>query len=257
MHSINDNPAGLANIKRINATFMHLEWMGEMDYEYFAYVQPFSKNVFGISALFFHLPSFIHFGDYGEEVGDINISDFAFSLTYSRNVYNINFGIGAKFIYRTLDKYNASAFAVDFGLLKELNLFKFFKDTPENNFSVGASIKNFGTQVKFISESDYLPTVFNFGIVYKIIDFLMFSGQVDKPLTYEKKKVYFKTGVEGAVYDILFIRGGYKINDNDNKFSLGGGIKIKIMEIISYFDYALLLNESFNNSHAISLKVIF
>ena len=109
VHSINDNPAGLSDVGNINLTFMHYEWMEQMDYEYFAYTHPFKNNIIGISILFFHLPKFIHFGDYGEEVGDINVSDLAVSLGYSRSIFNINFGIGAKFIYRTLYKYNAYA----------------------------------------------------------------------------------------------------------------------------------------------------
>jgi len=254
--SINNNPAGLSRVTNINISIMHFELIHEMDYEYFAYIQGIKNHVFGFSFLFFHIPDFIHFGSLGEDTGDINVYDIAVSFIYSKHFSYFDFGISGKYIHRVLERYKASAVGLNVGILKTINLLNLFKKAPENNLTLGIYLKDYGTDITFISMQDKLPTILCTGIKYTIIKCLDIAFQINKPISYDINNIYYIIGTELLLYNIINVRMGYRINDKQNNYAAGSGIKLKISRIEYQFDYSLRMTKSFANLYAISLSLI-
>lgn len=254
INNINVNPAGLEMIKNKEVTFMHMGWLDTMNFEYLAYAHPTKNFVLGGSIIYFYLPSFIHFGNSGEEVGELNVSDFASTFSFVKMIFNYSFGINFKFIHRRLVTSSALGWAFDIGVLRQFNFLR-IKTSPENNLSIGFVIQNLGPKIKFLSEGDSLPLNFKFGIAYNIIKEFLFAIDFTKPT--DKGGILCNLGSEYTFKDILSLRCGYKIGYEFGNFSTGIGIRYKVGEITYFVDYALMLSKGFNNIHAISIKLGF
>lgn len=254
VNTINVNPAGLNNIKSISVSFMHLEWLDTMDFEYLTFSRPFGKNVLGASIIFFHMPDFIHFGSAGQETGELNISDLAITLGYGRQIMGISLGGNFKFIRRTITDVSANAYAVDFGLLKDFSIFNYFKNTPRENLTLGIALQNLGTKIKFLAEEDPLSLNLKIGLAYNISPDFKISFDINKPNDVDRYKFLYNLGAEYKFFNLIGIRGGYKFGYELDSYSFGGGIDYKLGGAIYSFDYALTpLGRK--NTHAFSLAI--
>jgi tetratricopeptide (TPR) repeat protein len=133
---------------------------------------------------------------------------------YGTNVSDDFFvGSNLKFIYNALAGRQYSAFAVgaDLGLLYR---------TVDDRLSVGLSIQNMGTTLKYKNEQHSLPSTIRFGIAWYIKEPLLVA--VDVVNTEEQNRINF--GLEYELLKIVFFRAGY--NMADGVFSIGLGVNV-------------------------------
>jgi len=255
--TVSYNPAGIVSLKGGQFSLMHMEWLETIAFEHISYGHSIKGHAFALDVSFLHLPTFIHFGSRGEKVREFNIYDLAFGLTYGRKILGVETGINLKYIYRTLGVNKASAFAGDFGFIKRLSLLNFSGNQNDNNFSIGISMRNLGTKIRFLEVGDSLPLTFGIGFGYKPIKDLSFGLDLNKPT--DIKGLEIRTGTEYILMDRLFLRGGYQINETSKALSAGGGIKQRIGKVMFYGDYAFRfdLEKTFKGIHAFSLKIGF
>lgn len=80
---------------------------------------------------------------------NFDASDYAFSLTYGRRLANwFGFGASAKYVRSSIWHVNASAFAVDLGVLIRTPFFSLSGD-ENNGLRIGMSLSNYGTRMTF------------------------------------------------------------------------------------------------------------
>jgi hypothetical protein len=146
------NPAGLAKLDRSEAMFANQPWIAGMNTSF--------------SAIGIVLPGFGTLGagvilmDYGEmEVTTMVMQDgtgekfspkdMAIYLSYARNLADwFSFGASGKIVNSSIWHLNATALAFDLGVIIQT---PFFSSTGnnENGMSIGMSISNYGTPLKY------------------------------------------------------------------------------------------------------------
>jgi hypothetical protein len=131
----------------------------------------------------------------------------------------------------------ANGFLFDFGVRY---------NTGYRSIQVGASVQNFGADVRFARESSPVPLLFRFGMGANVIgpDALLMQEEENRvsvafdlfqPNDYTQQA---HLGVEYAYAETFALRGGYKFNYDYEGITVGGGIKHAIGSVQLTLDYS-------------------
>lgn len=275
------NPAGtaLGGDQTASVALSYNDWLAGLQYSSLAlgYSPGFGGTVsigvqaFGISDIEANRETGYEDPALQELVTDMNTSatfgylDLALSASYAHNFLDERLSIGAtaKYIRQTIDGVGASAVAFDFGSVYRLGF---------SGWQIAARINHLGTPVKFYNQENPLPLTFSIGTcIYPVngeTTRLMLALDAVKPLD-SQQLVY--GGAELSFFDLLFLRGGYKLNYSGvsdggtsarppiettiEQFTLGGGLQYVISDYPVAFDYAFSKMDLLDNSHRLSLSV--
>jgi hypothetical protein len=153
-------------------------------------------------------------------------------------------GNSVKFAYEKLDLEDASAFAVDFGVLYHVAL----------GVTLGASLRNLGTQPKFVAHSFELPREIRLGIAYgadRYLPGMTLSADYIKP-EWGDKSSKFNLGAEYNHLDLAYLRAGGDFGYDSRSVSFGGGLVYQMF----YFDYAYVpFKNNLGNTHRFTLRI--
>jgi hypothetical protein len=284
------NPSGIADFTNNEVTIFHANWIASTNFDYAALVIPLgSAGIIGFSLTSFTMADEkVRTVDQPEGTGEFySAGDIAVGLSYARKLTDrFSIGFSAKYIQETIWHESATAVAIDAGTIFRTDLF--------NGLTIGASISNFGTQMKlngsdtrtfarvnpsllgsndqvpFDIELDSwdLPFLFQIGISTNIIkdeDYrLLVSVDALHPNNnYESLNV----GGQFSFRDYLFIRGGFRNlfqgglhkNDTEGGLTLGVGVNSKLLFSEDYvsFDYAYRNFGRLENVHTLSVDIKF
>ena len=281
--SIYWNPAGLTKAQGVNVTFDHTLWIADIKYNYLAA----SYNLGDLGT--------IGFSYTGSDIGEMNVTTItqpegtgetftstqaAFSLAYAIQLTeNFSIGFNPKFIYESIWRMSASAFALDLGVQYV---------TPFDDAILAMSISNFGTSMQLLGNSNLvlhdldpensgnngnipayletnswaLPLTFRVGIAYNPIyseehRLTVALDAMHPSDNYESLNL----GTEYAYNDFVFIRGGYKslfLKDSEETFSLGFGLKQQLIgNVALQLDYAYQDFGRFSDIQKFTLSISF
>ena len=137
------NPAGIAKLNDIEATFSNAKWIADLSFNYVGLVVPFgSLGSVGVSATFLTMDQIerttINSPDGTGEFFDAG--SYAVGLSYARNLTD-RFAIGmtGKYINERMYHSSSHGFALDVGALY---------NTGFHGLNLGFSISNYGTKMK-------------------------------------------------------------------------------------------------------------
>jgi len=251
------NPAGIATINEIEFNAMYHQNIVDTSNEAVNLVYPLKKrSLFGKKA---SIGVGVRAYQGGEmEWNELNPdesvkssevvkaeSDYQVGLCYGEEIAsfsgNTYAGVMVKWIRSTLaEKYGASALGMDIGVLHKIR-----------EFGLGIALQNIGTEMKFIEAVDSLPFTIRLGGSYerKIGKIVKVAGGLDV-VKVKNDNMRWNLGGECWIKDILGIRAGYKIKDED-KISLGASIKYKWVQL----DYGYNIMDVFNNTHQIAITL--
>lgn len=146
------NPAGLGYMKQHEALFMYQPWIADIDVT-FAGV---GIVVPGVGTLALGLSS-MNFGRIGVTTLEMQdgtgetyeAGDFAISFSYGRKIVQwFSFGASAKYVSSHIWHMNASAAAVDLGVIVDTHFFA-PGGKREHGLKIGMSISNYGSRLKY------------------------------------------------------------------------------------------------------------
>ncbi|MCB2231289.1 PorV/PorQ family protein [bacterium] len=238
------NPAGLVEIDNSAVSFTNVNWLLDIDLNYFGYARNFEDvGVFGVSAMILSMDeqevrTFEEQDGTGETYG---ASSYAVGLSFARHLTaKFAFGASVKYVGEKIDFVKSHGVAVDFGTLLY---------TGFNSLRMGMSITNMGPEMTFTGsnlEVSYnsgdnssgnnvlaelkatgydLPLAFRVGMAY---DFefspqsvLTVSAEMKHPNDHEQQGAI---GAEFGYDQRYFLRGGYKLNYDEESLALGGGL---------------------------------
>lgn len=249
------NPAGLAQIKGIEAGFMHNIYLQGTSVEYLAYAQ----NLFGGASLGANL-TYINYGQFSRYVigssglpetqGEFTPSVLALTAGYGQwLIPMVAVGASVKYFSQTIDTENYSAVAFDAGVLVK---------PPVADLQVGAVVRNLGTPVL-----DYaLPMSAKVGAAYKIPvrffeqDSWNILVDIDVPFG-DTRYTAANLGTE-YWYTSYALRLGYKIRESGgvsgtSGLTLGLGIRGELLVV----DYALAAFGDLGTAHQFAIGVHF
>lgn len=250
------NPAALTNVKSFDASVGFTQWF--FDIKHFSFSAAYSIDgwgTFGLQGLY---------TDVGEiEVTTVSALGFigdtynpgltgevirphasVIGLSFAKNLTDkFAFGLTVKYVSEDLVVKSKGVVAFDGGLTF---------NTGYKSIKLGASVRHFGPEVKYIDKSYPLPQTFNIGIsgyLFSPNDALLgnignqsilISYDLIQPRDYNQQ---YGLGMEYAFNNMFFLRGGYKFNGDQEGFSGGIGIHYNNYRLdYSYTDYGAYLS---------------
>ena len=165
LSSIYWNPAGLSYMKQSEAQFIYQPWIADINTSFagvglvFPTIGTFSLGIIQVGYGDIEVTNMQMQDGTGEFYG---ANDLAVSISFARRLAQwFAFGASAKYISSKIWHTNASAFAVDLGVIVNTH---FFSPTGnrEHGLNIGMSISNYGTKMKYdgmdlLNPIDILP----------------------------------------------------------------------------------------------------
>ena len=258
------NPAGLAYINGMAASFTHARWLAETNFDFIGIAAPLPFFNAVVAA------SFTTLGVPEQEVRTVeapegtsefyDARDFAVNMAVSSRLIDaFSVGVSGKYINQRIWTESASQVAFDVGV---------YYQTPLDGLQIGSSISNIGNDLRlsgrhlndiidpdrenmgvdnipvlYKTDGAPLPQIFRFGIAYEtslpgkgllvsMVDLMHPTGSTES----------MSFGMEYGFNELLFLRGGYQNlyeRDHINGLTLGGGIQFLLPSRSRFqFDYA-------------------
>jgi hypothetical protein len=256
------NPAGLVQFKDDQVLFSHNVWVVDINHDFFGAVYHLDEsNAFGVSFTSLSMQDmpvtteFQPFGT-GEYFG---YSDIAVALSYSRKMTDqFSFGGTVRYIEETLDKLKMRGVMIDLGTY-------YWTGLGTSRFAVAVS--NFGNQLapdgKVVligkrSNSQWQafspPTVFRIGFAFEPFEDefnkVTASIQLNHP---NDNSENVSTGLEYSWKKMFYLRGGYKINVEEQNYSFGAGVNVPVSFANVTVDYSYSHFERLGNAQRFSI----
>ncbi|MBN1594293.1 PorV/PorQ family protein [candidate division FCPU426 bacterium] len=273
------NPAGLMQLKRSSIGFTHLEWFEDIRYEYISYADKYDYiGAVGIGLGFLYLgdiPKTLETttGDYDDinSGGTFGASDLLVNFAWAGNLglRENKVGVGVKIIQESIDDNQSFSFGVDLGNQLLLSKTRWYRRLAKNSgvayaipSTVGISVKNIGTPVKFFNQNDPLPLMVGLGLAYQFLDEDLTAAldlnyqTVESMLTMHVGAEYWiHTGMRSAPDQSLdlALRAGYRTGYDSTTapgFSFGAGVRYASLGL----DYVFMPFGDLGVTHRVSLK---
>ena len=239
------NPAGLVQLKSNQAAMTYMSYLDGVNCGSAVYAYSLDNEVTlavfskGLSAKEERTLA-NEIGQYAGTDGTFGISDFVFGVSAAKYLmHNLDVGINLKFLQESLDKNNATALALDFGIMHQ---------TTNRNLKLGIAIRNIGKQLSYYTDNEYkenLPTTATAGFSYHPNNKLYITLDIYKPLNMDYSG---RLGFEYLVHPVLALRAGYKSNasdwaaggDNDLLSGISTGLGFDLQKYKLKLDYAVV-----------------
>jgi opacity protein-like surface antigen len=259
--AVHYNPAGLApgaGAQRRGAAFSHSWHIQDMGISQAAYLAP----PWGMLLTYFSAGELEGRAANGALTGNFTAGDLALSAGRGAALGRLRVGAAVKYIGQRIKDSSAGAFAADLGLLYRL------EGAP---LTLGASVANLGTKIRFEEESFPLPLVVRAGAALRLARAkTLLAAQLDLP---NDSVPALRLGAEYAPAEALRLRLGYKTSSASDKDAilgreLGGGAS-GVSALYGFFaglgleygdlrlDYALAPYGELGNAHRFSFAAEF
>lgn len=221
------NPAGAAFISTEQFTSNYANYLLDINGGQVGYARPMPGiGILNASILYMDYGKFDETNEYAVLTGQtFSAGDLALSLGIAGNLdKDFAYGVNLKYIYSSIQDFNASAVGLDFGLI--------YAAPFEENLYFAVTLLNVGTNFKYYdSVKEPLPLSIGLGFSKKLAHLpLEINGSL-RDLNIESDKIWdrlkrFSLGGEFSVSEMLRLRLGYNhdLRNNlqvttDNKFS--------------------------------------
>ncbi len=205
-----------------------------------------------------------------EAMGNFNVNEYAVGLSYARKISN-SFSFGGQVKYAMEDLYQGKKFLI-YDPRLGIEVGSAIKDqviafdigtmyyTGWKDLRFGMSIRNFSRQGKFVDQRYELPLTMTMGVAMDVLSIFM-PPENKQHLTVAVDALHPRNwtervhvGVEYSLFDMLYIRGGYKFNYSEESFCGGIGVSKYMGNYGLRLDYAYSdFGEYFGSVHRLTL----
>ncbi len=258
------NPAGLTQFDGNELLFSHTAWLVDVKHDFLGVVYHLSPDAaVGISLTALHtddMPVTTEVQPLGNGTY-FHFSDVAVGLSYSRKLTSqFSFGGTVRFYEESLDMLKMRGTVIDLGTYYWTGLGSLRFSAVMSNFgnqvspSGTASLLGGGTVTQFQEFSP--PTMFRFGFALEPIQteshVLTTSVQLNHP---NDNSENVSVGAEYRWSKTLYLRGGYKLNVDEEALSVGVGLAASLSPFSFHVDYGYVPFRNLGGVHRISLVV--
>ena len=250
------NPAGAAQVEKNQVIFAHTNWPVDLKHEFVGYVHKLGAvNTIGISFTALHTDEFEETTEY-QPLGTgrfVTFGDIAIGLTFARKMTDrFSIGVGVKYVDETLDVLHARNVFIDFGTF-------FWTGFGSSRFAV--SVTNFGPNMEpsgtitlrdgteISNFQDFAaPTIFRIGFATEVMENATHKLTTSAQLNHLNDNAEnFSLGLEYWWNKIVALRGGYRINVDEESLAFGAGLALPLSVVnmnldVSYTDFGRLGN---------------
>jgi len=258
------NPAGISQFKDNQFVFAHASWLVDIQHEFAGAVYHLTPDdAVGLSFTTLHTDDMpvtteLHPGGDGTY---FHYGDVALGFTYSRKLTEqFSFGGTVRFFEETLDVLKMRGTVLDIGT---------YYWTGLGSLRFSAVVSNFGNQVSPAGNVKLLngatvsqfqefspPTIFRFGFALEPFsnetNSLTTSLQLNHP---NDNSENLSMGAEYQYTKTFFVRGGYKLNVDEEGVSFGVGFATSLNLLSLSVDYGYAPFKNLGGVHRISMLV--
>lgn len=256
------NPAGLTLFKDNQVMFSHNEWVVDIKHDFLGAVYHMDgTNTFGVSLISLRtndMPVTTEFAPFGTGES-FSYSDMAIAVSYARKMTDqFSFGGSVRYMEESLDKLKMRAVMIDLGTF-------YYTGLGSTRFAV--AVTNFGNQMapdgdvvlwgkRKVSEwqSFSPPTMFRIGFAFEPYQDaehkVTTSIQLNHP---NDNSENVSLGAEYTWNSMLFLRGGYKFNVDEQNYTFGAGVNVPINIADFTLDYAYSNFTKLGTAHRFSI----
>lgn len=278
------NPAGIAELDKVYVHGGHTRWFADLTYNYATFIVPTKRVNFSLWGSFLtgdemKVTTVEHPEGTGQTFG---YTDGLLGFTASARLSDrLSVGLTTKYIQQMLHNESAATVAFDIGSILK---------TPFKGLRLGMCMANYGgrmqltgndlivqtdpwpdyggnpdVEARMTSESFPLPLAFKLGIAFELLgrEEAVFTNQHNSVTVAldgihpNDGKEKLLIGLEYCMLDMLFLRGGYKVNYDTQKFTLGTGVKVAIVDKEIVVNYAYVDMDILDATHRIELSIGF
>lgn len=240
------NPAaGLFNKSKI-ITVSQSFWIADTDIISGGYSNNKRKSHWGFAFKHLGYGTFDTRDESGAIIGEFSPMDFVGTVNYAVRLGATHYlGMNTSLLYEKISTASSYGFSTDFG---------YIWSTPLKDVKLYSAVKNLGSTSKMDQEKVDLPLNYEVGISQEL-----FSRYYDLSFDVKAHKSVdtdfaYNLGVQIKTFEILYLRTGYKVNNDTNDLSFGVGIDYDSFNV----DYAYLqMTNGFDDVHKISLSYKF
>jgi hypothetical protein len=222
------NPAGISNAPDLAFHASHNEWISDVRYEYIGAVQGMRGHALGVHVALLHMGELEGRDASGQFTESFRAYDFAAGVSYGRRLTRtLEVGVTGKLLHEKIQDYSATGFASDLGVRYR---------TPVRGLTLAATLTNLGPDMTFEQDAFTLPSAGRIGAAYRSLSLLsgfILASDLRFP---NDSDVKGHVGAELWVHEAIALRGGAKLNYDEEAGTLGFGVKFREYE----FDYAFV-----------------
>jgi long-subunit fatty acid transport protein len=263
------NPATLVWGEAHQVALSHNMWVVDVNYDFAGYSMKLNDDrAIGASVIYLGTPDMDVTDEYhpygnGQKFG---FADMAVGLSFSQRLTDFfSFGATVKYAQESLENLRMRGFMLDLGTYYQTN----YRDT---RFSV--TLSNFGQQVRPGGAYNYInpsgetipksyqsfspPTIFRIGMATDLMTSESNDWQAMLQLDHPTDNAEsFSVGTEYGLNKTLFLRGGYKLSNDTQSYSVGLGLKFELFATKSNLDYAFAAVGDLGHSNTFSFQWSF
>lgn len=241
------NPAGIVQFENNQITLSHIDWLVDMKHEFIGYVHKLnSASSIGFQFTSLHMedmPVTTEFQQRG--TGEyFTFSDILLGVTFaSRLTDKFSFGATLKYFDETLDVLSMNGVLVDLGTYYKVGIGSARFAVAVTNFGgqvepSGSIRQNDGTEITEF-QSFNPPTLFRIAYAQELFENekskLTSSIQLSHP---NDNSENINIGLEYWWDKQIALRGGYKLNVDEESLSLGAGVNTSVAGYSVAIDYS-------------------
>ena len=259
------NPAAAAQVKGNYLSISHIEWPVDIQYEYIGYIHHLPKiGTLGISCGMLHtqdmeVTTVYHPTGTGEY---FRYNDTFAALTFSMKMTDrFSFGTSVKYVEENLAGIKMGGWMIDLGtfywsgfktLRFAVSLVNFGQDLKPKGTYFKKTKEGEDTEKKYEAFSP--PTMFRVGTAMDVYSTEQYcvttSFQINHPVDNAENAVI---GLDFGLLKLLHLRGGYRINYDEEKFTFGAGFTFNISQSKIVVDYAFKDFNNLSSTHQFTL----
>lgn len=270
------NPASIVDVKNYDVAINKMNWVADISYQSFSVVKNLGElGSVGVSLIYLdygemeRTENLMTYDALGNSLGVLPVTsglgmfsaaDLAVGFTYSKRITNkLLVGGTLKYISERLDDAKTGNWALDISTIYYTGLNSLRIAFVGRNFGPDAEFATYNARVNVEPIKVKMPMVLVMGAAYDIMEEgesnphrLTAAFEYLKPNDGRDK---FNFGAEYAFMSSFFIRAGYKLNYDEEKFTLGGGINTEVDGFNLRVDYAYIDVGIFKQVHMFSLGI--
>jgi len=238
------NPAGLADGQARELFFTHHRWIADISQSAASFTFDVPRGVrMGVSMNYFSLGELERrSGNTVDPEGTFTPADLGLGVSAAYRLSEmVAAGVTFRYLHETLDAETADAYLFDIGIKSH---------TMIPGLTAAISVRNLGTQVKYVSTGYDAPRVIAIGAAYRSrlpwrSNWLTLTAEIESPNDNDTR---LAVGGEYNFRDFLYGRAGYRSGLEYEDFSFGLGVNYLRLR----FDYAFVPYSDLGNSHRFS-----
>jgi tetratricopeptide (TPR) repeat protein len=239
------NPGILGIINQQKLSLQQTNWLADMNYQTISYLFPTENNgTWSANLYYFNYGGIQGYDTGGSPTSAIYPYDLCAGVSWGDMLNDyVAAGLTIKFISQKLENYSASSFAFDAGVLFKI---------PYEKLTLGATLQNLGSRIKFINDEADLPMVLKFGSAYQLTQDGVITLDLETPKI--QNKIGLNLGFEQWFANMLAIQLGYK-SLTDTGSNIMGGVSLKASDF--ELDYAYVPYGNLGATHRVCLTFDF